>query len=985
MKRLLCVTFVLMMGATVFGAVPLIQAGKGPSPTIDGKLDDAGWSGAARLFPFFENQKGRLPKAQTEARVFYDDRALYVGFACDEPFMDNLVADSKRRDDKVWLDDDAEVFFRRPGAGAKEYYHVSISNAAVPCEAYEGRADWDPTLQAATSKGADRWYMELAIPWDQVGGAPKPGEVWGFNVTRQRQGNKPELNGEKERSAWSATMGTFLNPERFGEIVFADTPFILDGIKLDEVKSGANVALLSYAVNGKRLAGLSVPEGSRIATEGDWCKVTYPVGLADRDVIFEVSDGGRIVWRCAFRSIEGPGRERALLDAAAANIEPALIRLKGQAELRQAVEHALVASRGAGDALGRAMAESVATGTPISDEDFAAMRKAVCDAGDALEFASWRVWAKSNWTDLARGELPPDAGETDRLSFTTVVNEYASGNVIITNLGNKPLRLRVTAGDMAAVEADGARTVFQDVAPSLAVADWQELRKRKVVADPLVPMNVAGRIDIPSGESRQVWITFPARDLPPGEYECELLAKPLATIQRNGSAPSKKVTLAMSVKPLRIATYPDFAVYNWDYARNEHYIRNLMDHKVTFFLIGTAIPSPDYDADGNPFGQADFTEYDRMLRIKIDAARKTGGQVMFSYGLVEALKKRWEEKPGLAYCSPAWNRAFRHAVTGWLAHIKAMGLDYGDFCVQAWDEATDEEVDQLVKVGALLREVDPKVRWIMDGGQSVEEIRRIDGFTDAWIPHLPTLQHTKDREALCATYHELQKRGEPVYAYTCDMNMKASNPYVYHRLKPWWAAHFKMDGVFYWDYNSWRGDPWDDFDGPIADCGVVYDAGNGVIDSRRWEASREGIEDWQILRLTQRLAAEQGAEERIAPRITEILDGVIHAPKDLTKAETAKVRLIDTALELAAAAPLQAAEVRSHAADRELTVSFTTNRPASGVLYYCLKGTTDWRPMALSLSSAHVIRVALPPLSSATWRAVLWDETGRVVSVREIL
>jgi len=530
---------------------------------------------------------------------------------------------------------------------------------------------------------------------------------------------------------------------------------------------------------------------------------------------------------------------------------------------------------------------------------------------------------------------------------------------------------------------------FEGTAPKLAVADWQELRGGSVVADPLIPLNGAGRLDVPPGESRQIWITLPARDLPPGRYECAVQATPLATVVDQGSPAGKAVRIQLDVQPVRLGTHPDFAVYNWDYAlsgprsTSEAYVRDLFDHKVNWFLVTTSMPRPKFDARGNPIGSADFAAYDRLLRIKGRYAREAGGQILFSYGIIRSFERSVSREYGYKFMDDAWVRAFTHTYTTWLAHLKALGLGYDAFCIQVWDEATGENVAHVVEAGKLLRKIDPKVRLVMDGAQSVEEVRRMDPYIDVWIPHLRSLQRPKAGPPLLEQY---RKTGEPVHTYTCSVHMKSLSPYTYHRLKPWQAAKLGLDGVFYWAYNSWRGDPWNDFDGPIADCGAIYNGVDGPISSRRWEASREGIEDWQIMRLVERLAKVEGIDKQAATRarklVDEALDTVLSKKDKPDLANRYRVKLIKTAVALAESNPLAVGAVAETMKGRDLIVTFKTNRPAAGKLLYRVFGDKAWHAVEIAEGTEHTVRVELPPFARADWIVVAWDALGRVATAR---
>ena len=92
--------------------------------------------------------------------------------------------------------------------------------------------------------------------------------------------------------------------------------------------------------------------------------------------------------------------------------------------------------------------------------------------------------------------------------------------------------------------------------------------------------------------------------------------------------------------------------------------------------------------------------------------------------------------------------------------------------------------------------------------------------------------------------------------------MKAKQPYSYYRLLPWRAFQRGQTGAGFWIYyyglNFEPGAvPWDDTLRPLGFSGVVYGAkaspvslscnGEKIVPSRRWEAWREGVEDYQYL------------------------------------------------------------------------------------------------------------------------------------------
>ena len=208
------------------GAAHTVTARRAKAPvTVDGNLSDAAWRQADRASDFVSLEE--LADPQTVGRLTYDDKYLYVAIECTEPRMRELVSDHMERDRAVWSDDCAEVLLRvTPGA----YYHLIVNPAGG---VYDARgtlggpkgedAKWDPDTRIATSRGANSWRVEIAIPFASLGTArPNPGDVWGLNLGRTRMAGfrGKKYDKAKQSSSWFPTFGNFI-PPRFGELRFA--------------------------------------------------------------------------------------------------------------------------------------------------------------------------------------------------------------------------------------------------------------------------------------------------------------------------------------------------------------------------------------------------------------------------------------------------------------------------------------------------------------------------------------------------------------------------------------------------------------------------------------------------------------------------------------------------------------------------------------------------------------------------------------------
>lgn len=140
------------------------------APVIDGKLDDAVWATAELQTGFSDSYDGSPMPDQTEVRLGYDDKAIYVAFVCHDADPGSIVAQQTRREANIQQDD--HVCFRINPFGNLRYDDQSNFevNAIGTQEATiaGGRAakqEWLGDWQGAAQRTPDGFTVEMSVPW----------------------------------------------------------------------------------------------------------------------------------------------------------------------------------------------------------------------------------------------------------------------------------------------------------------------------------------------------------------------------------------------------------------------------------------------------------------------------------------------------------------------------------------------------------------------------------------------------------------------------------------------------------------------------------------------------------------------------------------------------------------------------------------------------------------------------------------------------
>jgi hypothetical protein len=162
----------------------------GAPPTIDGRLDDEAWAKASVASRLVQSvpDAGAEATLRTEARVLYDERALYIGIRLFDPDPKTIVAPLVRRDDETTCDwTFVEIDSRHDRRSALSFglnpRGVQTDGMWLNDTAYDG--SWDGVWAGAAAIDGEGWTAEYRIPFSQLPYESRRGlSEWGINFYR---------------------------------------------------------------------------------------------------------------------------------------------------------------------------------------------------------------------------------------------------------------------------------------------------------------------------------------------------------------------------------------------------------------------------------------------------------------------------------------------------------------------------------------------------------------------------------------------------------------------------------------------------------------------------------------------------------------------------------------------------------------------------------------------------------------------------------
>jgi len=444
------------------------------------------------------------------------------------------------------------------------------------------------------------------------------------------------------------------------------------------------------------------------------------------------------------------------------------------------------------------------------------------------------VWQDRNpWDKFDPTDMPGSLDTSPRVQIKVYRNEFEDIALTLCNTTAKTIDVRCMfmppgSGQTGPPgEPELARrhiTLRRAIPVPSAQAD--------AVYDALPELDRSRSITIPAGECRQLWLVVNSHNLAAGTHKLTLsigsLTKPPTIV---------KVPVEIQVWPVSLPS-DIYAKMNWSRidSRGEsaQTIRDMIQHGIQV-VYGPALPTIPIDAKGDVAGPIDWTQFD-------SAMNRVPGYFTFLWGGPPA--RGWPQGVRPAAGSPEEFNGFRTAIRELARHLRNLGIVYHQWAFYPVDEPWNtgfSQIPHLKHFCERVKRAEPRVQVYADpaGFVRVQYLKEFKNLVDIWQPEANLL---KRDPKLVAWFRKNARR---FWFYEASSPGKNFDPLAYYRANAWIAWHFGAEGSGYWLYKG--NDIWWPIQG--GDWSAVYQTNNQVVPSRRWEADRDGIEDYRALYL----------------------------------------------------------------------------------------------------------------------------------------
>ena len=442
-------------------------------------------------------------------------------------------------------------------------------------------------------------------------------------------------------------------------------------------------------------------------------------------------------------------------------------------------------------------------------------------------------WSGSPWDIFTPVDRPGfDAFHSPSLSFQVLTNGTSCQSVNIVSTLDK-----VTTANFSIIWDEHSSVT----APEISVFDSLPVSTKSgvLLCDPLLP--VARQLSLQPGEARQIIIAANG-NVPAGTYSGSLQLIP-DSVAPVITIPFKVRVFGASIHDGDLPYSNAWAYLSWRPIKDipKRALEDLQKHHINIGIIHpNQIPWPQKLTQS--LSLQDVVKFDKNLSLQ-----KHNRYVLLFLHLRE---DNFLERFGDYADKARWSANLEKWILLMKERFVKNGYDPERILFYPVDEPqSSEHVEKILNFAAVLKKVDPKLRTYT----TIDRISRLSKSDFNSLAQVCDVLQIEENDLFSGEARYVQSLGTELWVYGVS-GEKTVSPMQGYRLMAWRAYRGGATGIGFWAYadTGREGTAWNDIDGTRPDYSVIYEGNNTIISSKRWEAWREGCEDYALLRLVER-------------------------------------------------------------------------------------------------------------------------------------
>jgi hypothetical protein len=455
------------------------------------------------------------------------------------------------------------------------------------------------------------------------------------------------------------------------------------------------------------------------------------------------------------------------------------------------------------------------------------------------------IWQSGLWENLSHMD-DPVVNSNAAIRVDMMDNEYRAGAFNLSNATGEPMTIELQFSGLPGGNNPNYITIHE--------VAWTDTYKAGVVAVGLPEVPRKGetwQINVPSGLTRQVWMTFHPKNLKPGRYQGQVLLK--------YEKKSYQVPLVLNFYPFHFPDQPTLHFGGFDYINaggadgksiteknRSQFLAHLRERFVDSPWATNILFAGTYDDMGGMITAPDVSVFDSWIKNWPKARR---------YYFHIAAGSQFDK---FSIETPAFQTAVKSWIIFWADHARKKGIQPERIYFNLVDEPRGLATDNVLIPWA------KAIRLARTGVKIWADPIYEDDFEDPDHKNKkPNVQVLELCDAICLnrlgfllvansmvreTYLNQRDRGAELQFYSCDGPSSELDPYSYYRLQAWTCWQYGAKGMHLWAFSDvGGGSSWNEFSSkrPGSNYCPFFIDSEGVTAAKYFEACREGIEDYE--------------------------------------------------------------------------------------------------------------------------------------------
>jgi hypothetical protein len=475
------------------------------------------------------------------------------------------------------------------------------------------------------------------------------------------------------------------------------------------------------------------------------------------------------------------------------------------------------------------------------------------------------AWKTSRYDLLSPTDIPPQ--NTVEMKVVMMSNEYRSDVINLSNTKASATELTLTIEGLPGGDNPGYVTVHES-----PFTDTRGLTPVNAVLPVVAKKNGRYVVTVPAGLTKQIWLSFHPTDVAAGIY--------LGNIKIEGSGiTTLNIHVSLEIYPFRFPEKPTFHLGGYDFtnisymgitsANKAAFIQTLQEHYVdTPWASGSnglILPAGNFDSSGHMITDPDPSAFNAW-RVQWPTA--SNYFIWTNFGSV------WNFAASkFPVGSMAFQVAIKEWTTWWATYLQSQNIAPSRLGLLIWDEPSDayqpvEATNAIITYGNAIRSAGTGIRVFENPRWTDTSAVDPQVFVVSDILSLYLGEFVWANSTFKDFYAQQRLAGKELWFYNANGPILSLDPYTYNLSAAWFSWRYEAKGFQIWAFGDTgeriggaaAGNSWNEYDSRSRSYTPLFIDSQTITDAKHMEALREGVEDYEYLKMLQdRITALEGA------------------------------------------------------------------------------------------------------------------------------